>query len=446
MTDNAGFSLIEVLLALVLFGCLAAVATLEITNTNEQDDYNRTIEIMEDIRRAVIGRQDLYCNGQRQFSGYVADMGGLPALVDEDGENVTDLTTEHQGEQELLFPQPRSLWTRDINGNDSTDDPVDIARACCWKYDENMRIWAGWRGPYLSEPADGVLKDGWGNPLLFSNGELITLKDETPVEFTQKTESITIGPIVIGTRTYWVTSDTVPAGTYRCKVNWAFPPGPGSDNITKNPLPGFATPFLNSRGVLPTPFNPNWDNCWETLPESLAPVLESKENIGNPDEYRSVATNLYYGTGTLCVVSFGADGEPGGTGYNQDISMTIYPFEYMGEVAGMVGNEDHRFTDYVSICYPAYEQGSSNLLEWRHRIRVSRLSAGNTDECKNFRYGTSPLVGSILTPDEDWNINIPIGIRSIKAQTQGTLTNDRIYVFAVEPTGNFIGTIKTNEE
>ncbi len=469
MTDKAGFSLIEVLLALVLLGCLAAVATLQVAERDEQNGYDRTIEIMEDIRRAILGHENLYCNGQRQFSGYVADMGVLPALVDENGDIVDALVVENKGEKELVFAQPRSLWTRDINGNGSLDETGgDIPESCCWQYYGNERIWAGWRGPYLAKPEDGVLKDGWGNPLLFSDGELITLKDETVVEY-----ALGPDPDAPMGGLKWLSGDPVSRGTYRCKINWAFPPGPDSINLTKNPLPGFATPFLNHS--INDKYNKSWEDCWgeEPLPEALAPVITPKENLNDPEEensdrYRSVLTNLYYGSGTLCIVSFGADGKPGGTGYNKDISMTIYPFEYTGEVAGMVGNDKEDFADYVSICYPKYEQGSStnksNFLKFRHVITVEDdIKVGEPDKddkddeddedededdedwCKNFRYGTAPDVDSTETPEADWNVDIPIGIRSIKAWKQESETNKRTYVFAVEPTGNFIGTIKANE-
>ncbi len=446
MMGDHGFSLIEVLVALVLVGCLAAITAYHVMETGENSEYDRTIIIMKDIRQAILGKQNLYCNGQRQFSGYVADMGSLPALVNAEGETVDDLVSENEGEQVLLFHQPRALWTRDINGNGNNDDSSDIPESMCWKYYENERIWAGWRGPYITPPEDGILKDGWGNPLLFSDGEIITLKDETVVEYAYNCTVNKFGKEVCSWAASGEDGDTVEPGTYRCRINWAFPPGPGSTKIIMHPLPGFATPYLNSRGYLPDPYSSKWDDCWESLPEALAPVIVTQENMKNSTDFRSVPTNLYYGSGTLCVISYGADGKPGGEGYDRDISMTIYPSEYTGEVAGMVGNASRNFADYVSICYPKYERGNSNLLQWRHRINISSiLSAGGEDKCKNFRFGTAPLVGLTSTPDNDWNVDIPVGIRSIRAETEGLSTNDRIYVFAVEATGNFIGTVKANK-
>ena len=438
MTDDCGFSLIEVLVALAMVGVLVAMVTLPLKQTDERRDYDRTLAAMEEIRHAVLGRQGLYCNGQRQFTGYVTDMGGLPALVDEDGTEVGDMLGEQDGEQVLLFPQPRALWTRDINGNGDTKDPEDIPDDLCWKYYEEQRIWAGWRGPYLDPPADGVLKDGWGNPFLFSDGEIITLKDETVVEYT-----FTSYVNIFGITVYkWTSSPPVAPGTYRCKTNWAFPLGPGSTSSIKSPLPGFATPY---HGIASSPYDGAWDDCWEELPEAVGPpVIEPRENNEDPDTYRSIATNLFYGQGTLSVVSYGADGKPGGSGYNRDISMTIYPSEYTGEVAGMVGNSSRNFADYVSVCYPRFEQGKAGLVEWRHRIRVSGLEAGADDGCKNFRYGTAPHPGDTITQEDDWNTNIPVGIRSIRAE--GTAGKDKIYVFTVEPTGNFIGTLRVRSD
>ena len=115
----------------------------------------------------------------------------------------------------------------------------------------------------------------------------------------------------------------------------------------------------------------------------------------------------------------------------------------------MVGNSKERFTDFVSICYPKYEQGNA-LLAWRHQINVGLdlpilgSDEDDNDGCINFRYGTAPLVDATTMPNYEWNVRIPIGIRSIGAKEEGDYTNS-IYVFAVEPTGNFIGTIKTNK-
>jgi len=425
--DHHGFSLIEVLVALAMVGVLAAVVTLPLKQEDERQYYEKTLATMDEIREAVLGRPGLYCNGQRQFTGYVSDMGDLPLLVDGKGEEVGDLVLEQHGEPILLFPQPRALWTRDMNGDGDTDDPEDIPEDFCWKYYEEKRIWAGWRGPYIQPPTDDILKDGWGNPLLFSEGEIITLKDETVVEYTATSYTDWLG----NTTWRWEPFPPVEPGTYRCKKDWAFPPGPDSDSRIKNPLPGFEDPYHS-----------HWEDCWEALPEAVAPpVIIPGENYGTrQDTYRNITTNLYYGEGTLSVVSYGSDGAPGGEGYNQDIVMTIYRNEWTGEVAGMIGNSQEDYANNVSICFPRFEPGRGDLVQWSEEIPISFPSR---ETGKNFYFGSAPLVEEQRVLGEDGSrleINVPMGIRSIKIRSSGH--EDRIYVFSIEPTGNFIGTLR----
>lgn len=413
MRDERAFSLIEVLVALFMMGVLAAVVTLPLRQEDERASYEKTVAAMEEIRTAVLGRPGLYCNGQRQFTGYVADMGGLPALVDEKGAQVSALALEQEGETNLCFAQPRALWTRDINGDGDTHDPADIPEDFLWKYYEEERIWAGWRGPYLAPPPDGVLRDGWGHPFLFAEGEIVTFSDPTDVEKVYRAGR-------------WYTSKTVPPGTYHCIKDWAFP---GTRSLhSPPPPPGFDNPY-DSR----------WDDCWEALPADIRPpVIEPRENFNRFDTYRVVVTNLYYGEGTLCVVSYGSDGEPGGEGYARDIIMTIYRNEWSGEVAGMVGNDRENYVNSVSICYPRFEPGEDRFVEWRHEIPVALVRSEATG--KNFRFGRAyPLKGQ--TVDPSWQeVDIPMGIRSLRARAPGH--SDGVHVFAIEPTGNFIGTLR----
>jgi phosphoglycolate phosphatase len=441
--------------ALALLGILAAMGSLFLKQRDERQQYDQTIATMTAIREAILGKPGLYCNGVRQFTGYVADMGGLPLLVDKDGNAFSNLVAE--GRKTLIYTQPRGLWTRNINGG--TSDATNIPDTACWKYYEKQRIWAGWRGPYLAPPADGVLRDGWGNRLLFSEGEIITLKYDTPFECDYSSYTTVFG------QTLWrwtVNKDAVAsAGTYRCKCDWAFPTGPGSSYNTIVPYPGFASPYY-------MPGNSNyplgglkWADCWEALPKDkdvtvpVAPIIEPQENSINRDiadpnttENRSVFTNLFFGAGTLCVVSYGADGKPGGSGYDRDIEMCIYRSEWTGEVSGMVGNTSQNYADFVYVGFPKLEAGQG-LVQWRNEIDVSRLPADSLGG-KNFYFGTAPLrYGQTETtgqPGSRQSILVPMGIRSIQARwVGGTEESDRIYVFPVEPTGNFIGTVRAGQ-
>ena len=70
---------------------------------DNQARFEQTRTQMEEIKKALLGDSGLYTIGQRQFSDYVADIGGLPAL--EDVLN-TPLDTSDD--------QPKGLWDQGL--------------------------------------------------------------------------------------------------------------------------------------------------------------------------------------------------------------------------------------------------------------------------------------------------------------------------------------------
>ena len=382
-----GFTLIEVLVGMALMGLFAAITMVAVNKIDEKVKYDKTQKMMSEIKEALLGKPGIYCNGWKQFTGYVSDMGVLPTLVDDKGNKV-----EKGG-------QPRALWTRDINNNDDTEDQgIDITGNFLWKHYKDSKIWAGWRGPYIRPPGDGVLRDGWGTPYMFVTGEVVTLKD------------------VAGGGSWR-------SGTYRCIKDYA--------GLKNAGLPGFA----GGRNV-------NWDECWESFPEG--PVLDPPESYksSNSDKKETFKYNIFYGKkNALTIASYGADGKPGGTGSNQDIVLTVYRTDWTGEVAGHVGYSGNLYVNKVTIYYPRY--GESEFI----REKEISISDDNDNEYGiNFRFGTAPEIDDKCKPDchyDDYEnfqkISIPMGIRSIKAAKEGS--DDKIYVFTLEPTGNWVGTL-----
>ncbi len=143
-----GFTLIEVLVVLVIMGFFVAMMAKVFTKQDDQRRFDETRVRMEEIKKAILGSKGAYANGQRQFSGYVADMGSLPALIDVDPGPGVNL-------------QPVGLWT-------DQSPPLPVALPG-WGFQSISRIWMGWRGPYLEVPpqGDNILRDGWGNLFVF---------------------------------------------------------------------------------------------------------------------------------------------------------------------------------------------------------------------------------------------------------------------------------------
>ena len=127
-----GFTLVEILVTLSIVGVMGAVAGGIYLSVQKEKCYVETTEIMENIKKAILGSYTPHIRGVC-ISGYVADMGGLPPLND-DG-------------------QPESLWKKG-----EFQQPR--------KYYKDKRIWAGWHGPYI-ETETGFLIDGWGNGISF---------------------------------------------------------------------------------------------------------------------------------------------------------------------------------------------------------------------------------------------------------------------------------------
>ena len=160
-----GFTLIEVLVVMVILGFIVAMAAQVFMKDDDQRRFDETRLRMEEIKKAILGSEGAYANGQRQFAGYVADMGGLPNLVDENG------VADPNG-------QPKGLWTRDFNADGDTIDPVDIPDSVIWGHRAMSQTWMGWRGPYIETPPLKIgetlgqvkLRDGWGNPFRFATG------------------------------------------------------------------------------------------------------------------------------------------------------------------------------------------------------------------------------------------------------------------------------------
>lgn len=157
-----GFTLLEVLVVLVIMGFFIAMMVQVFTKGDDQRRFDETRIRMEEIKKAILGSKGAYANGQRQFAGYVADMGGLPALLDV-------MVTPADPRDDV----PRGLWTDDLDDDGTADLPA-------WVYNPlpnppDSMIWMGWRGPYIEKPTlrsgevsgQEKLRDSWGNHFEF---------------------------------------------------------------------------------------------------------------------------------------------------------------------------------------------------------------------------------------------------------------------------------------
>lgn len=136
----AGFTLLELLVVLVILATVTALAVRSVDGVVDQQNYEASRRGLEHIEVAVLGSPDeRAADGSRIISGFVADMGRLPETM-----NVGGVLT--LGE----------LWDR---------DGLPIYDIVSNAIDTEVKIPAGWRGPYINLPlgSRNQLLDGWGN-------------------------------------------------------------------------------------------------------------------------------------------------------------------------------------------------------------------------------------------------------------------------------------------
>jgi type II secretory pathway pseudopilin PulG len=148
-----GFTFVELLAVICIMALCVFAAAGPLKNRSDTERAEQTRTVLAELRTALLG-QELPREPRTRDDGYIPDMGELP---------------------ELIGGQPRGLWTPDTN-NDGENDLLrrtqflDETHDFYYGFAEEstpLHIWMGWRGPYISVPKDGVLRDGWGNALIF---------------------------------------------------------------------------------------------------------------------------------------------------------------------------------------------------------------------------------------------------------------------------------------
>jgi prepilin-type N-terminal cleavage/methylation domain-containing protein len=145
-----GLTLLELVIVLFILAALTGVAVRSLGPVADRARYERTQQLMTEIEHAYQLRS-IEAGGVVYYSGFIADMGGLPIARPGD-----DPSTQAQ-------PQPLELWLQgDLPPFAITpfDDP-DTLRV------EKIPVAAGWKGPYLLLPPGSTgLLDGFGNALV----------------------------------------------------------------------------------------------------------------------------------------------------------------------------------------------------------------------------------------------------------------------------------------
>lgn len=139
--ERAGFTLFELVVVLAILSIVAGTATFATVEYVEEARYDATVDRLRATESAMLGEPGLVdANGRPWVRGFVADVGRLPRAVgDEPSAQLAELWT----------PEPTALPVYALQS-----PPGDL----------EVRLGAGWRGPYLDLPL-GVSRwrDGFGH-------------------------------------------------------------------------------------------------------------------------------------------------------------------------------------------------------------------------------------------------------------------------------------------
>lgn len=130
--QSAGFTLLELLVVIGLLGVVAIASMTIIIDTKDIESLDATEKRWNQIRYAIIGDTSRTLNNEPMVSGYVADMGRLPANI-----------------QELFIQGDQPDWAE-----------YDLYTA---DTGYSAKYGGGWRGPYLYTAGSANFRDGWGN-------------------------------------------------------------------------------------------------------------------------------------------------------------------------------------------------------------------------------------------------------------------------------------------
>jgi prepilin-type N-terminal cleavage/methylation domain-containing protein len=81
-TRQAGFTLIEMVVVIVIMGILASVAIKQVVTSVDTAKYDQTEQELDQLAFAIRGNPSAYGQGTRTDFGYVGDVGAFPPNLD----------------------------------------------------------------------------------------------------------------------------------------------------------------------------------------------------------------------------------------------------------------------------------------------------------------------------------------------------------------------------
>ena len=224
---EAGYSLVELVVVIIILGVLASVAVKSVRLSTETARVEQTKRELDQLAHAVTGNPDLVSGGTRTDYGYIGDVGAMPSNLD------------------ALVSNPGSYVTWD--GPYIRDDFYASSGAS-----ESEFEFDGWGRQYTYTGGNSITSTGSGSSItrqlanstadLLSNTVAIVVTDlsNTPpgVNFTDSVNIVLDYPNGVGgTTVAWVHPGTdgfaefssIPVGQHRLRVVYI----PNADTLTR---------------------------------------------------------------------------------------------------------------------------------------------------------------------------------------------------------------------
>jgi prepilin-type N-terminal cleavage/methylation domain-containing protein len=265
MSEDRGFTLMELLVVLLIIGILSTVALRTIDATRDRSLFDQTTKEMNELVQAITGNPDMTYDGRRVDFGYFGDMGKMPG-------DLRDLVhNPNPGDTNWHGPYVRQTVAGDTAGylldgwgHEYTYNPTDgtIASHGNGKYPMTVKV-ADSPSVLYSNTISGTITDLDNNPPGEKAANItVTLYYSSDHPFRVKS------PDQGGFYEFSIaTSDTVLVGTHRMVAKMA-----GGDSVTR-----WVTVAPRSRTVVDFRFSRSFRNQLRMVG---SPVIDPNDTAG----------------------------------------------------------------------------------------------------------------------------------------------------------------------
>lgn len=276
--DNiSGFTLVELILVIIIFGILVSVAMRSVVSVNETARVEETKKEMEAISFAVSGNPELENNGVRTDFGYVGDVGALPGSLADLNNNPGGFSSWNGPYLKSEFEQDPNNYLIDAWGATYSFDGLSVISSGSGS--SISKVIASTSGDLLLNSISGNIYDNDGTPPGNDYKDSLSVKLTIPNgsgSYLTKTASVDLGG--------YFSFDSIPIGNHSLRLIYS----PSHDTLNRfvsvTPKSDLYGEYLFS------------DNLWYTTGGGGSPGAGTITYISNSDTLGNAANcnNLYY--------------------------------------------------------------------------------------------------------------------------------------------------------